>query len=157
MSLPVRGYWVNGVSVGEMGLQALIAGHYGVPFIFSAGDAHACVEAEELIPGCVTAPVKTGLSLHTALSLSHPKACERIRERAEASIAQVEQVKPLDPGAPILFREERHNADFDPENPPAHSRVIDSHTREVEAEDVIDLVCKLYGYSPDWRPMNFVL
>jgi len=35
----VRGEWVNGISVGETGRQALLAGHYGVPFIFCAGDA----------------------------------------------------------------------------------------------------------------------
>ncbi len=152
MSLPIRGYWVNGVSIGEMGLQALIAGHYGVPFVFCAGDAHACKEIEELIPGCVTVAVKTGMSLLSARALPPARARERIREGAKEALSRIGQVKPLDLGRPLVFREERYKPTFDVENPPPHSRVLDCHTREIEAEDVLDLMQKMYNYPADWTP-----
>jgi len=155
MSREIRDYSVNGVSIGEIGLQALIAGHYGVPFIFLSGDAYACREVEQLIPGCVTAAVKTGASLLSARALSPERACRAIREGARRAMGALGKVKPLDLGRPVRFREERYDAAFDPAHPPAHSRVIDIHTREVEAEDIIDLACKLYGYSRDWRPLDY--
>ena len=35
------------------------------------------------------------------------------------------------------------------------TRIIDSHTMEIEAEDVIDLMYKMYGYPREWRPLRF--
>lgn len=154
MSSAIRGYWVNGVSIGEMGLQALIAGHYNVPFVFCSGDAHACREIEELIPGCVTVAVKTGISLFSARALAPVCVRELIRKGAEEAISRIEEVKPLQLGTPILFREERYEPSFDHENPPAYSRVVDSHTREIEADDIMDLMVKLYSYPRDWKPLE---
>ena len=155
MSTEVRGYWVNDVSIGEMGLQALIAGHYGVPFIFCSGDAYACREIEQLIPGCVTAPVKKGTSLFSAKALTPVRARELIRERAAKSLSCVGKVKPLDLGRPVRFRDERYKPAFDGENPPPDCRIVDGHTREIDAEDIIDLVYKMYpNYPRDWKPFE---
>ncbi|MFQ6097222.1 MAG: M55 family metallopeptidase [Armatimonadota bacterium] len=146
MSTAIRDYSVNGVSIGEMGLQALIAGHYGVPFTFVAGDEHACVEMEELIPGVATAPVKTGLSPRSAVALPPDRARALIRERAEASMALVRTIEPLDLGKPIRFREEREEPTFDPEKRSDVWRILDCRTREMEVEDIIDLMHRMYGY-----------
>lgn len=154
MSGAIRGFWVNDLCVGEMGLQALIAGHYGVPFAFCSGDAHACREMEELIPGCVTVPVKEGLSLYSARAVPPARARELIRLGAEEAMARLDRIEPLVAHTPIIFREERHAPSFDAENPPPHSRVLDSHTREITAHDIIDLMYKLYGYPRDWRPLS---
>ena len=154
MSLAIRGFWVNGASIGEMGLQALIAAYFDVPFVFCSGDAFACREMEELIPGCVTVAVKKGTSLLSAKTLPPTRAQEVIREGAKASIAKIGQVKPLDLGRPILFREEHHKHVYEIEKPPPHSEVLDSHTREVEAKDVMDLMHILYEYSRTWKPFE---
>jgi D-amino peptidase len=154
MSGAVRGYWINGICVGEMGLQAFIAGHYGVPFVFCSGDAHACREIEELVPGCVTVSVKEGLSLHSARAVPPRRAQEMIRAGAEEAMRRIASIKPLVAATPVRFREERYAPSFDEENPPPHSRVIDSHTREIEAEDIIDLMNKLYGYPRNWQPLS---
>jgi D-amino peptidase len=53
-------YSINGVSVGEFGQMALLGAEMGVRSIFAAGDTALCREAEALIPGIVTASVKTG-------------------------------------------------------------------------------------------------
>ena len=154
MWLGVRDYSLNGISVGEMGLQAAIAGHFDVPFVFCSGDAYACREIEELIPGCVTVPVKTGLSRRSAMTLTPAKAQQAIRAGAEEAMALVGHVKPFKLDTPIIFREERMNPDFDAENPPPHSRVVDCHTREIEAADILDLMYILHGYPRDWRPFE---
>jgi len=73
-------YTVNGVEMGEIGMQAFAAGSLGVPFIFLSGDLHACREVEGFIPGVVTAPVKEGLSTLCAATLAPSAARKLIRE-----------------------------------------------------------------------------
>ncbi len=146
MSGVVRGYWINGVSLGEMGLQALIAGHYGVPMTFVSGDWYACREMSELIPGIVTAPVKKGLSLRSAVASAPHKAREMIRDAAQTSMKHINEIKPFTLDTPLTFREEFYEPRFDPEQPPEVGTIIDPHTREVKAANVIELINSLYGY-----------
>ena len=40
---------------------------------------------------------------------------------------------------------------FDPAHPPPHSRVPDTHTREIEAENMADFMDKMYGFDPNYR------
>ena len=75
---------------------------------------------------------------------------------AERAMKVVGDVAPFKLESPILFRDERVEKTFDEENPPAHSRVLDAHTREIEAGDVIELMGKIYGYDLSWRPFEFV-
>ncbi len=156
MSGTIRNWTFNGISLGEMGLQAAIAGHHGVPFVFATGDAHACREMEELIPGIVTVPVKIGTSKFSAVQCPPATACGMIREAAEQAMKVIGDVEPFKLESPILFRDERNEATFDEEDPPEHSRVINAHTREIEAEDIVDLMHKIYGYPKDWRLLDFV-
>jgi D-amino peptidase len=153
MSLEIRNWTFNGLSLGEAGLQAAIAGHYGVPFVFVTGDVYACEEMEQLLPGIVTVPVKVGLSRLSALQWTPAQAREEIRDGAERALKVVGQIAPLRLESPILFRDERVKPTFDEEDPPPHSRVIDTHTREIEGEDIIDLMHKMYtGYPRGWKP-----
>jgi D-amino peptidase len=55
---------INGQSVGEMGIEACFAGHWGIPVIFAQGDEAACREAQAMFPGIVTACVKRALDAH---------------------------------------------------------------------------------------------
>jgi len=146
MSLQIRNYTFNGVSHGEIGMQAMIAGHFGVPMVLLTGDVYACREVEGFIPGIVTAPVKEGLSSLSAATLAPPAARELIRGRAEQAMGVVDQVRPYTVGSPLVFTEERYEASFDPENPPPVGTVVDPHTLRVEANDIIDLFNQIYGY-----------
>lgn len=156
MSTSVRDWSFNGLSVGEMGLQALIAGHYDVPFVFCAGDWYACQEMEELIPGCVTVPVKCGMSRRSAFTVSPAKSRDLIRAGAAKALKQIDRIEPLKLGSPVVFREIRETATFDPETPPEHSRILDARTREIEGEDILDVMFKIYPrYRRDWQPAEW--
>jgi D-aminopeptidase len=121
----------------------------------SAGDAYASREMEALIPGLVTVPVKVGLSRLSALQRTPAQAREMIREGAERALKGVGEIAPFRLASPILFRDERVKPTFDEENPPPHARVIDAHTCEIEGEDIIDLMYKIYpGYPRDWKPLE---
>lgn len=154
MSGAIRQWSFNDIPLGEMGLQAAIAGHYGVPFVFCTGDAHACREMEDLVPGCVTVPVKWGTSRLSAMTMPPAEASECIREAALRALEAIEQVEPFDLGSPVHFRDERHDPTFDPEEP-GEFRVIDAHTREVEAENIIELMYTIYDYPRDWSALDF--
>lgn len=151
MGTEIKSYSINGIKVGETGYQAFLAGYFGIPYVFCAGDLAACQEMEELCPGCVTVPVKVGLSLLSALTVTPARSRQMIREGAEEAMRRIGQVKPLSIEGPVLFRDEWHKPMFDPDNPPAHSRVIDSHTREIEAENMDDFMNKMYGFDPNYR------
>lgn len=155
MDTPIADYSINGLSVGELGLQAAIAGHFGVPFVYVTGDAHACRELETLIPGVVAVPVKVGTGLLGAVTLPPPEAREKIREGAAEAMRRVGEIAPFTVQYPLVFREQLLEPGFDEWNPPAHSRVIDSRTREIAATDILDLCHKLYGYDPDFKPLPY--
>ena len=74
---------------------------------------------------------------------------------AAALSSAVAELQPFRVDYPLVFREERHDPTFDEWNPPAHSRVLDPRTREIDADDIIDLMNKLYGYDPQWRPLPY--
>jgi D-amino peptidase len=73
-------YKFNGQTVGEIALDALYCGSWGLPMIFLSGDVDACKEAEATLPGITTVAVKEGLSKYCAISLTAPEARRRIRE-----------------------------------------------------------------------------
>ncbi|UBV41450.1 M55 family metallopeptidase [Deinococcus taeanensis] len=83
----IRDVRVNSVSTGEYGLNALVAGHYGVPVLFASGDDVALQEIRvELGEAVVTVAVKEGLSAFAAAHLHPREAQRRIREGARRAV-----------------------------------------------------------------------
>lgn len=70
-------YRVNERRLGEIGMNAAAAGHYGVPVAFVSGDDCTVTEAEDLIPGVQTAQVKEHVGRQAARSL-HPQKARRL-------------------------------------------------------------------------------
>jgi len=136
-SRKVRHWKLNGAPIGEFGVMALVAGYHGVPTVLCTGDVAACNEAQELIPEIVVAPVKEGLSRFAAKQLSHPKACELIRERAAQALRRAPQIAPPTVEGPYTFRVELFDNVYDPENPPAGGTVIDPTTVEYVEDDLL--------------------
>jgi len=100
-------YRINGKEFGEMEQAALLAGELGIPWIFTSGDAHACREAEQWVPGMVTAPVKMGLSTTCAIHLTPGDACDLIRKRIQEAVAKAGEITPLTLQAPFVMEIER--------------------------------------------------
>lgn len=91
----VRDVRVNGVSTGEYGLNALVAGHYGVPVVFASGDDQAMGQIEaELGPQVVTVAVKQGLSMFSAAHLHPDDARQLIRDGAEQAVRAAASARP---------------------------------------------------------------
>ena len=72
---------LNGRPVGELGINAALAGAYGVPVALVSGDAALAAEAKDLLGETVTAVVvKQAVSRHAAQSVAPAVACRMIRE-----------------------------------------------------------------------------
>ncbi len=97
---------VNGQSVGEVGIEACYAGHWGVPLIMVQGDEACCAEAQAQFPGIVTAPVKHGLMRFKA-SGPAPELGRELTARnvAEAvALARAKTLQPFRPELPLTVR-----------------------------------------------------
>ncbi|HET7578880.1 MAG TPA: M55 family metallopeptidase [Bacillales bacterium] len=109
MFLNVRHFYINDQIVGELGLNAYVAGHFGVPLLLVAGDDETAVEAEELIPGVTTAIVKKQISRTSAHCLTPKKSEELLCEKTAEALRNKDRVNPLTPPKNPVFKIEFAN------------------------------------------------
>lgn len=103
MIFGVRNMYINDVTIGELGFNAYVAGHYGVPILMAAGDDRAALEAEQLIPNITTAIVKKTISRSAVTTLTPVKAQELLKEKTALALKNKDKVKPLiPPNNPLL-------------------------------------------------------
>ncbi|OKJ56200.1 M55 family metallopeptidase [Streptomyces sp. CB02115] len=86
---------VAGRSLGEIGLNAAMAGHLGVPVVLLSGDDAACAEMADLVPETVTAPVKEAMGMAAAVTLHPEEARDRLRRAAADAVARRAEIPPL--------------------------------------------------------------
>ncbi|MBB5630239.1 M55 family metallopeptidase [Sphaerisporangium krabiense] len=92
---------VAGRSLGEIGLNAAMAGHLGVPVVLLSGDDTACAELADLVPSAVTVTVKQVLGQAAAVALHPEESRERLRAAAADAITRRGQVPPLTIAGPL--------------------------------------------------------
>jgi len=80
---------VNGDEVGESGINALVAEHYGVPIAFVSGDAITWAETEKYAPGAVNVVTKESITRFSSANLHPAESCRRIRAGAEEAVRRV--------------------------------------------------------------------
>lgn len=86
---------VNGIEVGEIALDAAVAGELNVPLIFVASDDKGCAEATQFIPWVKTVETKRGLGRHCAFS-KHPQVVEKqIYETVCLAVDALTEMKPF--------------------------------------------------------------
>lgn len=96
----------NGVVIGESGLSAAIAGHFGVPLVFVSGDAHAVRQARALVKNLVGVPTKEGVGLYGVRTLTPEKARRLIRKGAREALSRVGEIEPLVVRKPVAMEVE---------------------------------------------------
>lgn len=105
----VRNFYINEKAIGELGMNAYVAGYYGVPVLLVAGDDRATAEAESLIPNITTATVKETISRSSGLVPSPIKTGKLLRQQTAAAIENRHIVEPLVPPKNPMFRIEFAN------------------------------------------------
>lgn len=93
---------VNGKSIGELGLNAAVAGAYGVPVLLVAGDQSVMAEARDLFgERVITVQVKESFA-HLSAESVHPRTAQRLlREAAARAVRERPDVAPLRVTTPV--------------------------------------------------------
>ncbi len=92
---------INGMEVGETAINAGIAGHFGVPLVFLAGDQATAREAKEINPGIEVAVVKEAIGRTSAKCLHPDVARTLIRENVAKALKGGVKVKPFAFESPV--------------------------------------------------------
>jgi D-amino peptidase len=114
-SKTVANVWLNDVLTGEYGLNAAVAGHFGVPVIMVSGDQTACSQVTELLGSVETAIVKRASSRFAAECLAPEVTREMIclnAERAVQRLAQGNVPEPFVLDTPITVTVEFFTSDM---------------------------------------------
>lgn len=94
---------LNGRSVPEAGVNAAIAGHFGVPVVLVTGGDAAVAEIRAVIGDVDAAVVKWNVSFHSARTLMPEAAYALIEERARAAIASLASARPFRMEGPVTL------------------------------------------------------
>lgn len=92
---------LNGVAIPEAGLNAAIAGSFGVPVVAITGDDAAIAEVQKLLGNIEGAVVKTAISFHAANTMTPAASQKLIREKVKAGIVRRAELKPFVATTPV--------------------------------------------------------
>jgi D-amino peptidase len=94
---------VNGEPVGELAIDAAIAGMMGVPALFCAGDDKCVAEAARCFPGIETVTTKTAYGWNAALSKHPRRAVQEIYDGVLRAVEGRSRMKPFTFAEPLEY------------------------------------------------------
>lgn len=131
---------LNGVSVPEAGVNAAIAGHFGVPVIMISGDDAIVEEARSLIGDMEAATVKWASGFHSAKTMTPAAGASLIREKVKAAVGRIEDFKPYRLDGPITFDLSlKHYRPVEILSYLPSMERIDSHTIRYVGKDMLEI------------------
>jgi D-amino peptidase len=147
---------LNGVSVPEAGLNAAIAGHFGVPVALVTGDSAIVKEARALLGDVEGAVVKWPLGFHSARTVTPDASCELIKEKARSAVARAGAFKPYRLKTPVEL--ELRFKNYRPAEVLAYLPNVeraDAHTIRFRGKDILEVARFLefvLHYEPGLAP-----
>ncbi|GAB3150918.1 M55 family metallopeptidase [Micromonospora sonneratiae] len=99
---------IDGRPMGEIGLNTLLAGSFGVPVVLLSGDDAAGAEFRDLVPEATVVEVKRSLGQTSAESLHPQEARERIQAATTIAIDGRDRVPVLRSTGPVTVEVELH-------------------------------------------------
>jgi D-amino peptidase len=142
---------INGRPVAESGLNAAIAGYFGVPVALISGDGDAVAELKALNPAAEGAAVKTAISFHAAATMPPETSQALIRTRAQAAMTRLREMKPWVVSGPVQLELTYKN--YTPAEMMAYMpgvERVDSHTVRFTGRSILD-VSKFMGFATGYR------
>ena len=100
----VRAIRVNGIEMPELGLNAAIAGMFGVPVVLVSGDVAVCKQAKEILGNeVVTVPVKDAIGRQAGRLVPMAEARKAIKDRTTKALRELIKHKPYRLTSPYKF------------------------------------------------------
>ncbi|MBI3309381.1 MAG: M55 family metallopeptidase [Candidatus Melainabacteria bacterium] len=88
----IKQVMLNKIPVGELGLNAALAGFFNVPIAFVSGDEELCIEAQKILGNQIIAvQTKKGLSRYSALSYPFEKTLTNLKEHSKRALKEKEK------------------------------------------------------------------
>jgi D-amino peptidase len=100
----VANLWVDGVLVGEIGLNARLAGYFGVPVTLVTGDDLTVAEATAELPEVEGVVVKRALGRYTARCLHPERAQQLIEQGAVRAVKRAKTLDLVEGRSPVVIR-----------------------------------------------------
>lgn len=94
---------VNGCQVGEIEIDAAMAGEHGVPLIFVASDNQCVAEAQRFFPGVETVTTKTAHGWNAAVSKHPARVVDQICAGVERAARRCREFEPFTFAPPVEF------------------------------------------------------
>jgi len=135
----VRAVRVNGAELPELGLNAAIAGYYGVPVVLVSGDTAVCRQASEILgKDVVTVAVKEAYGRMAAKLVPMAEARLKITAGVKEALGRLAGAKPYKLNAPYKFELEYHvSAQADMGAMIPGTKRLDARTLGFTADDYI--------------------
>lgn len=143
---------LNGISMPEAGVNAAIAGHFGVPIIMVTGDDVIVEETRKLLGNVEGVAVKWAYGFHSARTLMPEAAYRLIREAAERAVRRIDDFHPYRLQTPIQLQVSFKNylASEILSYLPVVERV-DSHSIRFTGKDMVE-VSKFIEFMGNYEP-----
>ena len=136
----VRAVKVNGIEMPELGLNAAIAGYYGVPVVLVSGDTAVCRQAGEILgKDVVTVAVKEAQGRLAAKLVPMAEARLKLTAGVKEALGKLPRIKPYKLASPYDFELAYHvsaQADMGAMIPGA--KRVDARTLAFTAADYIE-------------------
>lgn len=94
---------LGGTAIGEIGLDALYFGYYGVPVLLVSGDDKACAEAKRQLGDVLTYQTKVGYGKHVALLDPPARVYARLPEIVAQALTRAANQPPYRMPAPYVL------------------------------------------------------
>ncbi len=111
-SLSIENIWINNHVVGEIGMEAALAGENKVPLVMISGDSAGVKEAKQLVRGVHTVVVKEALDEFQAICYPPKKTSKLLREAGLILGTSCPAITPLEFGLPIDIKVELKEGPF---------------------------------------------
>lgn len=147
---------LNGRASAESGLNAAIAGYYGVPVALISGDADAVGELRALVPTAEGAIVKQAISFHAAAVMPPEQSQALIKARARVAMERLKEMKPYVERSPVQLDLVYKN--YTPAEMMAYLpgvERVDSHTIRFTGKSILEISRFMQvatGYRSDLTP-----
>ena len=131
---------LNGQPMSESGINAIIAGSFGVPIVMVSGDDQAVGEVQKLTGNVEGALVKRSISFHAAAVMTPDASQALIRAKAKAAILRLKEFKPTPARGP--FQLELTYKSYTPAEMMSYlpgTERVDSHTIRFRAASIVDI------------------
>lgn len=103
---------INGLAVGEIGMESAIAGEFGVPLVLVIGDSKGAEEAKKLIEGVHTIAVKESISYNSGKCYPLEHTRDLIHKKAKEIFSCPVKIKPFITKYPLTLEIKFRESEF---------------------------------------------